>query len=178
VRVSFWSIRVGLPPALFFSFFLNTRFSLFRSPLGVLSTFFFLLHSCALVTRSGDRYWLGASAGVGGFIVVADERERRRDCRRVPAYLARLLRWYAPFNRLLVFFSFFLTLFLTQKRLRSMEGSRWRPFLCSRASIASLDGGSARFRRRLTSASSSGRSLSLCSFLFSPDLILPESLTN
>jgi len=45
-----------------------------------------------------------------------------------------------------------------QKRPRSTEGSRWRPFLCSRASIALPDGGSARFRRRLAFASSSGRS--------------------
>src|SRR6266850_3218161 len=47
-----------------------------------------------------------------------------------------------------------------QKRLLSTEGSRWRRFSCSRASITSPDGGIAQSRRRPRSASSSGKSKS------------------
>ena len=127
------------------------------------------LRTCsrALVARSrGSRALVTRASGVGS--IMADELERRRGRHRVPAYLARLLRRYALLHQpplTCFFFSDDYFLGKMQKRPRSTEGSRWRPFLCSRTSIALPDGGSARFRRRLASASSSGRS-TLFSFFF------------
>ena len=111
---------------------------------------------------------------------MADERERRRDCRRVSAYLAGLLRWYVPFNRLLGGGGgCFISDAILNAETASFHGG---VTLASFVVLTGLDC-VARWRKRAISPPSNIRqqlrqvALALCSFLFSPGLILPKSLT-